>query len=48
MRDELEFLYEEVRDAYDREERRKEEFVIEREISPTPLSRYDHALDQGG
>ena len=34
--DELDFLYEEVRDAYDREERRKEEFVIEREISPVP------------
>jgi hypothetical protein len=34
--DELEILYEEVRDAYDREERRKEEFVIEREISPVP------------
>jgi hypothetical protein len=34
--DELSILYEEVRDAYDREERRKEEFVIEREISPVP------------
>jgi hypothetical protein len=33
---EMSFLYEEVRDAYDREERRKEEFVIEREISPVP------------
>ena len=33
---ELDFFYEEVRDAYDREERRKEEFVIEREISPVP------------
>jgi uncharacterized membrane protein YgcG len=33
---ELDFLYEEVLDAYDREERRKEEFVIEREISPVP------------
>ncbi len=32
--DELGILYEEVSDAYDREERRKEEFVIEREISP--------------
>lgn len=32
--EELGILYEEVRDAYDREERRKEEFVIEREISP--------------
>jgi hypothetical protein len=34
--DELNNLDEEVRDAYDREERRKEEFVIEREISPVP------------
>lgn len=34
--DELDFLYEEVRDAYDREERRKEEFVVEREVSPVP------------
>jgi len=34
--DELELLHEEVRDAYEREERRKEEFVIEREISPVP------------
>ena len=33
---ELDFLYEEVRDAYDREERRKEDFVIERDISPVP------------
>ena len=33
---ELDILYEEVRDAYDREERRKEEFVIEREISLVP------------
>ncbi len=32
--DELDMLYEEVRDAYDREERRQEEFVVEREISP--------------
>lgn len=32
--DELNILDEEVRDAYDREERRKEEFVIEREITP--------------
>jgi hypothetical protein len=32
--DELDILYEEVHEAYDREERRKEEFVIEREISP--------------
>lgn len=34
--DELDILYEEVSDAYDREEQRKEEFVIEREISPVP------------
>ena len=34
--DELNILDEEVRDAYNREERRKEEFVIEREISPVP------------
>ncbi len=34
--DELSILYEEVREAYEREERRKEEFVIEREISPVP------------
>ena len=35
-RDELDVLYEEVSDANDREERRKQEFVIEREISPVP------------
>jgi hypothetical protein len=35
-RDEMDILYEEVRDVHDREERRKEEFVIEREISPVP------------
>jgi hypothetical protein len=34
--DELDILYEEVRDAYDREERRKEEFVVEREVSSVP------------
>jgi hypothetical protein len=34
--DELNILYEEVRDAYDREERRKQEFVIEREVSSVP------------
>ena len=34
--EELDYLYEEVRDAYDREERRKEEFVIERTISAVP------------
>jgi len=33
---ELGILYEEVSDAYDREERRKEEFVIDREISQVP------------
>jgi hypothetical protein len=34
--DELQILDEEVRDVYDREERRKEEFVVEREISSVP------------
>jgi hypothetical protein len=34
--DELDYLYEEVRDAHAREERRKEEFIIEREASPVP------------
>jgi hypothetical protein len=34
--DELAYLYEEVQEAYEREERRREEFVIEREISPVP------------
>lgn len=34
--EELNFLHEEVRGAYEREERRKEEFIIEREISPVP------------
>jgi len=34
--DELDILYEEVRDAHDREEQRKEEFVIERKVSPVP------------
>ena len=34
--DEMYILDEEVRDAYDREERRREEFVIEREMSPIP------------
>jgi hypothetical protein len=38
--DELDYLYEEVRDAHEREERRKEEFVIEREISPTPYAQW--------
>ncbi len=34
--DELDVLYEEVRDAYAREQRREEEYVVEREISPVP------------
>jgi hypothetical protein len=34
--DELDILYEEVREAHEREERRKEEFVVEREASPMP------------
>jgi hypothetical protein len=34
--DELDSLYEQVRNAHDQEERRQEEFVIEREISPAP------------
>ncbi len=34
--DGLDILYEEVRDAYAREERREEEYVIERDISPVP------------
>ena len=34
--EELSILYEEVRDAYDREERRKEEYVVERDISSVP------------
>ena len=34
--DELDILHEEVRDVYDREEKRKEEFVIEREITTVP------------
>ena len=34
--DELDILDEEVRDAYAREERRQEEYVIEREISSVP------------
>jgi cell division protein FtsB len=33
---ELDILSEEVREAYDREERRQEEFVIEREVSSVP------------
>ena len=34
--DELSLLDDEVRDAYDREARREEEYVVEREISPVP------------
>lgn len=34
--DELAYLHEEVQEAYEREERRREEFAIEREISPVP------------
>jgi hypothetical protein len=34
--DELDILHEEVREAHEREERRKEEFVVEREVSPVP------------
>jgi hypothetical protein len=33
---ELDLLYDEVRDAHDREERRKEEFLVEREVSSVP------------
>ncbi len=35
--DQLDYLHEEVREACAREERRQEEFVIEREISPLPF-----------
>ena len=35
-KDELDLIYEEVNNAYDREERRKEEFVIERTVSSVP------------
>ncbi len=34
--DELAYLHQEVQEAYEREERRREEFAIEREISPVP------------
>ena len=34
--DELAYLQDEIQEAYEREERRREEFVIEREISPVP------------
>ena len=37
LNDELAFLSEEIQEAYEREERRREEFVIEREISPVPF-----------
>ncbi|MGD8702252.1 MAG: AgmX/PglI C-terminal domain-containing protein [Desulfosarcina sp.] len=36
-RDELDFLYDEVDQAHEREQRRKEEFIIEREISEIPF-----------
>lgn len=36
-RDELDVLYEEVQEAHEREERRREEFVVEREMSPVPF-----------
>jgi hypothetical protein len=36
--EQLDYLFEEVHDAYIREERRQEEFTIEREISPVPHS----------
>ncbi|MGE5283966.1 MAG: AgmX/PglI C-terminal domain-containing protein [Actinomycetota bacterium] len=35
--DELDILDDEIRSAYDREERRQEEYIIEREISPVPF-----------
>jgi len=35
-KDELGYIYEEVNNVYDREERRKEEFVIERTVSSVP------------
>ena len=38
-REDLDYLYEEVREAYAREERRLEEFVVEREVSPPPFRR---------
>ena len=34
--DELDYLYDEVRNAHARDERREEEFVIDRELSPVP------------
>lgn len=34
--EELDYLYDDIRNAYAREERRKDEFVIEREISAVP------------
>jgi uncharacterized coiled-coil protein SlyX len=37
QRDELDFLYDELNEAREREQRRKEEFVIEREISEVPF-----------
>ena len=35
---ELDILSDEVREAYDREERRQEEFVLERELSLSPIA----------
>ncbi|MBE0598593.1 MAG: hypothetical protein IH614_15125, partial [Desulfuromonadales bacterium] len=37
--DDLDYLYDEVLQAHAREERRQEEFVVEREISPLPYRR---------
>jgi hypothetical protein len=34
--DELDYLYDEIRNAHARDERREEEFLIERELSPVP------------
>jgi hypothetical protein len=34
--DELAYLQEEIRDAYEREERREEEYFVDRDISPVP------------
>jgi hypothetical protein len=44
----MEFLQEEVRAAYDREERRKEEFVLEREISSVPYRAMVMPWSKGG
>jgi len=34
--DDLDYLHDEIRQAYAREERRQEEFVVDREVSPVP------------